>query len=345
MIEVIGILPSNVPGASMGWFHRQCLLYFHSPCMGSKLRMLLQESDPYEVAMSAIMAKTVEGNSELASMHALDRTSSESLDQAHRATKLDFPNVVEEARTNPCDRTFAHMKSYLAEGCLNIRACLEHKNPTVALEEHANDLLKYIEALENDVEAMYIGNVDQAFSAMSQLLGHRLLTRQMSRGMLSRLMPTFVNRLTTRLASALDFWNDIAKSFRQDGPVRDSTPRYLRDLIDEHLSQYRQTGQVAPSMEVLSCMDPDNAEQYRACDRTMALAPHSFAVRMLHSPSDLYWVAPCMLLFSHWRPFIGHLLGGHPRSLTPSSVVYDLTAYPVSLSTPKQAPDSSDSDE
>ena len=163
---------------------------------------------------------------------------------------------------------------------------------------------------------------------MLQLLGDRLFHKICCDGMISQLLPDFVHRLSPRLRErALAYWNSAARQFRQDGPIRASLPEAIRAKIDTSLSLYREVNQSGPRMEVLARLQGLNDDAYDGTMHAIRSDIHNQAVRILHNPVDLHWVASCGILMTHWRPFIRALQSGYTRSLQPPLVgIFHTTA-------------------
>ena len=285
----------------------------------SNLPDLLKEAEPYRTAMSALMRKLTSSNS-LLSTQLNDTGTKDSLNQAHNATLREYGHFLEAARLDGTPRNLDLFYDLLAAGALNIRACISRTSALGELQSDAAWLLNYISTVPSDSEMDYVCYVDAAFSTSMQLEGEAMTHRMCVNGMLTSLLPTFVGRLSSRLKDrALEFFNDVARSFKQDGPFRNALPAHVRTRVDTHLSLHREVNQLAPRLDRMEAFEGP-ASRHGQMARALQILEqqsHGLAVRMLHVPADLHWVASSGLLPYYWRNLIRNLLGGFTRTIRP----------------------------
>jgi hypothetical protein len=135
------------------------------------------------------------------------------------------------------------------------------------------------------------------------------------------MLPTFVGRLSARLRDrSLEYFNDVARMYKHDGPFRQALPADQRALVDSHLSLHREVNQLAPQLDRLEAFGIGRTAPGQLTEALRVLEHDSSnqSVRMLHVAADLHWVAPSGLLLPYWRTFIRKLLGGYTKTILPA---------------------------
>ena len=184
------------------------------------------------------MRKLMASN-ELMAIQLNDTVTKDSLHQAHNATLREYGHFLEAARLDGNPRNLDLFYDLLAAGTLNIRACINRTSALGELHSDATWLMQYVATVQWDSEMDYVCYVDAAFSTSMQLEGEAMTHRMCVNGMLNSLLPTFVGRLSARLKDrALEFFNDVARSFKQDEAFRNELPPHVRARVDTHVVEF-----------------------------------------------------------------------------------------------------------